>query len=407
MSNIVFVEMPAAGHVNPTLPLVRELARRGENVVYYNAAEFQPQVVRAGATFRAYPAGVLTSADIAQATQTNDLTSVPRVILRATEQLVPFLLDELPGQQPAAIVLDSNALWGHIAAKMLNLPTVSLMTTFLLSPAQFKRLAPREWLHMVGPMLPGVPRVVSARSRLVRRFGNAVLPRPAFPASGGLNIAFLPRDFQSPNGRVDESFRFVGPMVDPDRGRGDVPFEISGTEPIVYISLGTLHLGSGDFFQQCFAAFADLPARFILSVGKQTDIAALGRIPSNFVVRPFVPQLEVLQQAAVFVTHGGMNSALEGLWYGVPLVVIPQHVEQLLIGLEVATRGAGLVLRGHVAGRRVTAAQLRPAVARVLSEPSFRMAASAVQTALRETGGYRQAANEIQAYVDHVAGSTR
>jgi UDP:flavonoid glycosyltransferase YjiC (YdhE family) len=74
VSPIVFVEMPAYGHVNPTLPLVRELARRGEHVVYYDAAEFQAQVERAGATFRAYPPGVLTSRDIALIRSTGGLT---------------------------------------------------------------------------------------------------------------------------------------------------------------------------------------------------------------------------------------------------------------------------------------------------------------------------------------------
>ena len=100
MSNIVFVEMPAYGHVNPSLPVVHELAWRGEHVVYYDAEEFQPQVERAGATFRAYPAGALTSADIAHATQSGDLTRVPVVLLRATESLLPFLLDDLPRQEP-------------------------------------------------------------------------------------------------------------------------------------------------------------------------------------------------------------------------------------------------------------------------------------------------------------------
>ena len=395
----MFVEMPAYGHVNPTLPLVSELARRGEHVVYYDAEEFQAQVERAGATFRAYPAGVLTSTDIARATQTGDLLSVPSLILRATESLLPFLLDALPQERPDVIVLDSNALWGHMAAKMLHLPTVSLMTTFLPSAAQFLRLTPREWIHMVRPMLPSLPRVVSLRSRLIRRFGKSVVPRPAFPAVGGLNIAFLPRDVQPENPRVDDSFRFVGPMIDLEAGQGDLPFDISGPEPLIYISLGTLHRGSAGFFHQCFQAFADMRVRAILSVGPQTDLQGLRNILSNFIVRPFVPQLDVLRRATVFFTHGGMNSTLEGLFWAVPLVVIPQQVEQLLIGLHVADRGAGLVLRGHVAGERVSAAQLRGALERVLSEPGFRVAASALQKALHATGGYRQAADEIQAYV--------
>jgi UDP:flavonoid glycosyltransferase YjiC (YdhE family) len=96
VSPIVLVEMPAYGHVNPTLPPAGELARRGEHVVDYDAEEVQALVERAGATFRAYPAGVLSSRDIAGATQTGDLLRVPGVILRATESLLPFLLDALP-----------------------------------------------------------------------------------------------------------------------------------------------------------------------------------------------------------------------------------------------------------------------------------------------------------------------
>jgi MGT family glycosyltransferase len=396
---IVFVEMPAYGHVNPTLPVVHELVRRGADVIYYDAEEFQAQVERAGATFRAYPGGVLTSTDIARATQTGDLLRVPGLILGATESLVPFLLEELPRQQPAAVVLDSNALWGHITARMLHLPTVSLMTTFSPTAAQLRRLSPREWIHMVRPMLPSLPRVVSLRTRLLRRFSRSVVPRPAFPARGGLNIAFFPREFQPDNPGVDDTFRFVGPMIDREVRQGELPFDISGAEPLIYISLGTLHRGSADFFHECFAAFADMQVRVILSVGPQTDMQGLGNIPPNFIVRPFVPQFDVLRRAAVFFTHGGMNSALEGLFCAVPLVVIPQQVEQLLIGLHVADRGAALVLRGHVAGERVSAAQLRGALERVLSEPGFGMAASALQKSLHATGGYRQAADEIQAHV--------
>jgi len=399
VSTIVFIEMPAFGHVTPSLPVVRELVRRGERVIYYVSEEFRSPVEAVGATFVAYPERVLTSTDIARATQTGDLTRVPALILRATESLLPFLLDELPRHAPDVLVMDSNALWGHMAAKRLNLPAVSLMTTIILSSQQYARLRPREWLHMLRPMLPGIPAVVAARSRLLRRFGKDAFPaRPVFPARAGLNVVFAPRDLQPDSKLVDATFRFVGPTIDLEADGGDLPTDMLGPEPLVYISLGTLHRGSTDFFQQCFSAFGGMSGRFVLSVGRQADSQSLGQIPKNFIVRPFVPQLEVLRHASVFITHGGMNSALEGLVCGVPMVCIPQHVEQLLIGLNIASRGAGIVLRAQVAGQRVQAVELRHSVEQILSEPSFRDAASAAQTALRSTGGFRQAAQEIQAY---------
>jgi MGT family glycosyltransferase len=405
MNTIAFVEMPAHGHVNPSLPIVQELVRRGERVVYYDSDEFRRQIEAAGATFRAYPAETLTSTDIAVATQCGDLARVPGVLLRATESLFPFLQAELARLQPDVVVLDSNALWGHMVARTLHLPTVSLMTTFMPGPAQFARLTPREWIHMVKPMLPSLPSVIGARSRLVRRFGKSAFPRPAFPARGGLNIGLFPRDFQPGNAGVDDTFRFVGPTIDVPASSGlpasigDIALDTLAPGPVVYISLGTLHLGSPDFFRQCFEAFTDVPARFVLSVGQQVDIQTLGDIPSNCIVRQSVPQLEVLGHAAVFVTHGGMNSVLEGLWCGVPLVVIPQHFEQLTIGLNVAAHGAGIVLREHVAGKRMTAARLRGGLQRILADSRFREAASAEQKSLRQTHGFVQAADEIQAYV--------
>jgi hypothetical protein len=400
MSKVVFVEMPASGHVNPTLPIAQELVRRGEQVIYYCDDEFRDRIEQAGATFRPYPTGCLTSRDIALATQTGDLLRVPGVILRATHTLQPFMVDELSRLQPDLLVLDSNALWGHMAAKQLGLPTVSLMTTLLLSSALMSRVSLREWLHIVAPALAGIPRMLSIRSQAMRRFGRSAFPKsPVFPARGDLNIAFIPREFQAASPLVDDTFRFVGPTLAREPKAGELPFELPGAGPLVYISLGTLHRGEPDFFRQCFEAFGDMPARFVLSVGEDTDIAALGSIPPNFVVRPSVPQLDVLRHAAAFVTHGGMNSVLEGLSLGVPLLVVPQQIEQLLIALTVVDRGAGIALREPMAGRRIRAAELRLALEKLLAEPRFREAANAARESLRATGGYRGAADEIQAFV--------
>jgi MGT family glycosyltransferase len=403
VSTIVFVEMPAFGHVNPSLPLAHELVRRGERVIYLNDAEFSQAVSEAsGAEFRPYPPGVVTSAMIARATQTGDLIRVPRVILRATETLVPFLLERLRADPPDAVVLDSNALWGHIVVRSLRLPSVSLMTTILIGSAEFRRLRLREWLRMLRPMLPSLVPIAVARSRLLRKYDASVVPRPVFPALGGLNLALFPREFQPPNSRVDATFRFVGPMIDPDT-RLDAPFELSGSEPLVYMSLGTLHSASTTFYRQCLEAFADMPVRFVLTTGNQVDVRTLGTVPSNAVVSASVPQLAVLERAAVFVTHGGMNSALEGLACGVPMVVIPQHAEQLVIGLTVARRGAALVRREQVAGQTLDASVLRRDVEQVLATPSFKTSALQMQTSIRATGGFRRAADEVQAYVGAVS----
>lgn len=138
----------------------------------------------------------------------------------------------------------------------------------------------------------------------------------------------------------------------------------------------------------------------LLAVGSHTDLAWLGRPPANTLIRASVPQLEV--RAAVFVTHGGMNSALEGLVCGVPLVVVPQQVEQLIIGQAVADCGAGAMLRHNLSNRPVPAAELRAAVDHALAAPSLRAAAQAIGASLSDEGGAVAAATAIQNYLHAV-----
>jgi MGT family glycosyltransferase len=123
----------------------------------------------------------------------------------------------------------------------------------------------------------------------------------------------------------------------------------------VYVSLGTLFNADASFYRCCFEALGELDLQVILSVGSNVALASLGRAPVNFHVHSHVPQLDVLRRASVFVTHGGMNSVTESLWYAVPMVVIPQMSEQAMVGRRVEQLGAGV----YLSKSEVTAETLR------------------------------------------------
>jgi MGT family glycosyltransferase len=179
-----------------------------------------------------------------------------------------------------------------------------------------------------------VPELLRARRQLTRRYGAAYpAGQPLFPMRGGMNLVFTARELQPNSPLIDQTFRFVGPSINPQARGADAPFEVPGQGPLVYISLGTVHsahAAQAEFYRRCFAAFSDYPARFVLAAGRQIDIGALGPAPANFTVRPAVPQLAVLERAELFITHGGINSMHEGLYYGVPLILIPQQFERSL-----------------------------------------------------------------------------
>ncbi|REG26849.1 hypothetical protein ATI61_111400 [Archangium gephyra] len=398
---IVVAGMPAAGHIHPTLPVVRELVRRGHRVTYYATEEFRDRLEAVGARFAGYPPGVLGSRDIAEATQTGSSLAVVVRILTATETLLPFLNEQLRAERPAAMMYDSNAPWGRMAATGLGLPRISFMTTFLVGSSGFRQLTAREWLTALRSSLPDLPAVLAARRRLLRRFDRALFPpSPVFPMRGDLTLFPIPRELQSPDPRLDATCRFVGPALDRDARDADLDPELAahlaGALPSVAVSLGTLHAAGPTFFRTCFDALGDLPVRVVLAVGAGLDPATLGRPPANTLIRATLPQLAVLRRAAVFVTHGGMNSTLEGLGFGLPLVVVPQQLEQLLIARAIADRGAAVVLRHHLSGREVPAMELRAAVDRALTDTGLRSAAEALRTAFTQGGGASAAADEIE-----------
>ena len=403
MPHIAIAGMPALGHLNPTVPFVRELSRRGVEITYYTDERFRPVVEAAGARWYAYPPGTICAQDIAEATRVGGPLGVVGRVLSAAEAMVPFLIEQFRGGVDA-VAFDSNALWGRIAASTLDLPTISLMTTIMLGPADYRRMTGGEWMALL-PALRGLPGVVAARRRLVRRFGTRVFPPPpALPLRGDVTIFPIPRQMQPSHPLIDESCHFVGPTIDTGRAVDPLDAELAAhldtAEPVVLVSLGTLHAGTEAFFRGCFEALAGLPVRAVIAIGSRTDLDHLGTPPQNVVVRRSVPQIAVLARANAFITHGGMNSVLEALSYKVPMVVVPQQVEQLAIGSTVADRGAAIVLRHHLSHRPVPPAQLRQALGRVLADAHLRRSAETIRGELFTGGGAVAAADAIQTLLD-------
>jgi UDP:flavonoid glycosyltransferase YjiC (YdhE family) len=242
-----------------------------------------------------------------------------------------------------------------------------------------------------------------------------------------LTIVFIPKEFQPGGETFDERFVFVGPslqddrqdshnfpllqypttdrkdeenltppQVDPDMRHANktMPTLSSGFAPgktTLYISLGTVFNNQSEFYNMCFAAFKDEPWLVVLSRGKNVDPATLDATPANFLVSPHVPQLEVLQHTSVFVTHGGMNSTMESLYYGIPMVVVPQMPEQQMTARHIQERGLGIALDKNT----VTAEQLRTTVTQVMTDPAYRIRAQAMEHYTRAAGGYKRAADAI------------
>jgi len=400
MAKILFFNIPAYGHVNPTLPVVTELAKRGHHVLYYNAETFEQAVKGTGAEFRSYPDSSTSEADLAK--RIHNLVTVTIFILEESLRLLPFLLEEIKREKPDVVVFDSIALWGMVAARLQNVSSVASISTLVQERVR-GLIKWRDALHIVRQAFTLLPTIQRLRRQLVKTYGPDIFPdKSILPCKGNLNIVYTSREFQPDTSYIDDSFHFVGPSIlATTRKETDFPWDLLDPERTkVYLSLGTLYNKNIEFYRTVFTAFADHPAQFILLVGLLTDIHDLGLVPDNFIIQSIVPQLELLQQVDLFITHGGMNSVNEGLNYGVPLVVLPQQIEQAINGRQVARQGAGVVLADAPPYGHLDASVLRRSVDKVLADPTYRFNAERIGRSFHETGGYQQAATVITSGLD-------
>ncbi len=399
----LFLTAPGTGHVNPTLPVAQELVARGEEVVYYTTDKFQARVERTGATFRRLDDIFNTPADEIAKFQKNWqenslalLEDVMRVMLRyVTNTLprVPKMLDQLRAEEFDAIVCDPMCAWGRALAEMSGLPTATFYGTFAMT-----KNSPLLRQMLSRPKKLPSPKTVVAMLRLQSvawymhlRYGISLLdPKNLFTASESLNIVPLPRKFQPEADAFDDRYAFVGPSILPSvvDYEADLPLKQLEERQTLYISMGTAFTRA-QFFKTCLNTFTNTSWLVVMATWKDLGFTNL---PSNFIVRPLVPQLEVLKRANVYITHGGMGSVMGALWYGVPLVVVPQMPEQALLAARVAELGLGIRLDPPDAKPEA----LRDAVNTVHTDPAYRNRIAEMQSAMREAGGYRRAADELQ-----------
>ncbi|MFI0876489.1 macrolide family glycosyltransferase [Streptomyces parvus] len=400
-AHIAFFSLPGHGHVNPALGVVEELTARGHRVSFAATDRFAGAVSEAGAELVRYEStmdGLPVKDDAAGRADrfgSGDLAAVLLDLLRETLAVLAPLDRAFAADRPDLVVYDDPSGWAaRLVAARRGIPAVPYRTTFAAGP---------DWSlgrHRtdVDPAAPEIVRVYHGIARLLARLNVAIEPAELMAGSeSGPALVFVPREFQFRGETFGEDVHFAGPCL--ARRAGDGDWSRAGgagrDRPLVYVSLGTIHNDNAAFFRSCAEAFAGLPWDVVMAVGDQVGAEVLADVPAQVEVRRHVPQLRVLREADLFVTHGGMGSVMESLSFGVPMVAVPQMSEQRANADRVVELGLGVLLRRD----RVSSEALRGAALEVLGGASYAERAGWMRGRIAASGGAPAAADFLESLV--------
>lgn len=367
---ILFINLPYYGHVVPTIGLVKELIKQGCEVTYLMPFEWKKLVTESGAKFHGYKIHRQLSEQIKNA-------------YAAAESIVKGF---------DFVIYEQFFFLGKHLAEKYHKPVVRIFT----APVTNKKLM-NEFITSKGPLS------IFRYKWIAKAFTKDIVGNIPMKTDNwldeiiynppALNLVYTLREYQLYEEEFpDEQYKFLGPSIY-ERKAETFDF-VKSKNPVAYISLGTVIKGAASFFQSCIEAFRGENIDVIISVGKKFDVRKLKSVPSNIYIYNFVPQLEVLKIADVFVTHGGMNSVSESLSAGVPMVVIPFVSDQPVNARCVEKLGVGKRLECSFVNKD----SLKECVFSVFSDREIKENIAKVRKLIEQAPGNKGGAEMIMDY---------
>ena len=384
--HIAFFNIPAIGHIMPTLAVVTELVRRGHRVSYTSIEKRRPLIEAAGAQLHTYRSLRPSDSDpTIQAPPRHGYISQSLLsFVEEAENTFTQLEPRYREDRPDLIVFDRMAFAGRVLAAKLGVPMVQL----------WPMLVSNEHWSLAGvpdTFDPADPVYVAYGAKL-ESFLSVHCPRldPAEFLTPVLDrhIAFYPWRFQYQGELFDRRYCFVGPCLRPAPGQ----WRPAGDKPVLLATLGTIYNLDPGFYRCCVEAFAASPWHVVMAVGERIDRGTLGRLPSNVEVHRVVPQLDILAHASALVCHAGMGGIMEAMSRAVPVLAVPQTLEQEANAARIEELGLG----AQIPPARLTATSLRETVEMLAKDNAVADRVAAMRRDIQAAGGTSRAADIIE-----------
>jgi MGT family glycosyltransferase len=383
---IAWFGIPAYGHTNPSLGIVKEMTDVGHEVYYFSFDIFKEKLENVGAQFISCDGYDFAMEDKENADRVGkDMAFATELLVSSTLALDGMVAEKVDMIKPDIIVADSIAYWGKLIAMKYNTHYVSSTTTFAFNRYSSKYM--KRGLGEIFKMLLAMPKISKQISRLKDK---------GYPIKGILDIVendnetntivYTSKYFQPCADTFSEKYHFIGPSIRPIENR------IKKTaEKTIYISMGTVNK-SKKLYLNCIEAFEATDYQIIISMGANRGY--FEDLSDNIQVYEHVDQMAVLAIADVFITHCGMNSASEGLYFEVPLVLFPQTPEQGAVATRVEELGAGIILKS------IEKEEILNVINEVLDNPKYKEKALKISESFKDCGGVKEARIFLETIVD-------
>ena len=412
MTNFGLICPASTGHLNTMLPLGKELQRRGHRVTFLGFLDAQSKTLAAGLEFRAIGESEFPRGAIPQLlTHLGNLSGF--AALQYTVSVLKQIADVMLREAPAAIkdasvealLVDQISPEGGTVAEFLNIPFITVCSAVVLNredsvPPHFTNwhYNPAWWARLrngagFGLLSRIAKPIMEVRDEYRREWNLPTLTSPNSGYSQLAQISQQPAQLEFPRQHLPQWFHFTGPYHS-SVGRESVafPYEKLTGQPLIYASMGTVQNRLLKIFNYIAEACNGLDAQLVISLGGGAGLESLPELPGSPLIVGYAPQLELLKTATLTITHAGMNTTLESLSNGVPMVAIPVANDQPGVAARVAWTGAGEA----VVLAQVNVSRLRDAIKRVIKEDSYKKNAIRLQEAIRQAGGVNRAADIVE-----------
>lgn len=388
---ILFINSNLHGHINPTLGLVKELTERGHHVSYFCSEAFEVQVKKMGATWIGFHDKLELFLKEYRPTDRHPFFMLMEYMLLYDEVVLPEILELTKKQQYDMILCDSIFGAASFLEQLVQIPVVCSHSSFAMSHAP---VPPRMLVPGFHPQLDHCYQILE---RICERY-NIKEPsmEQVFISKGKRNIVYTTCNFNGDEGVHEPEYLFAGPSIDRLQESSDMNFDVIGDRKIIYISLGSFNTDFLEFYKTCILAFRDTEYYVFLSIGRKCEVSQLGEIPSNFLVKSFLPQLEILKRADVFITHAGFNSVNEALYFGVPMLTLPQVNDQHMVAKRIVSMQLGLT----ESIMELTPELLRMKTKTLLKDTIIKENCMRISQEMRESADLHQTVSKLEAYMN-------